>query len=240
VTPAQDAIALSVIVPTFQEEAGIAATLAAVRAQGAGVELLVVDAGSTDRTTAIAAAHGARVVEAGERARAAQMNQGAACATGDVLLFLHADTILPQDARAVIARTLADPAIAGGCFRLRFDDDHPVLRLSSFLSALGCRLFHYGDSGYFVRRAVFGQMGGFRSMPFLEDIDFWLRLTRGHRVTIVPASVLTSARRFREVGVVRQQALAMLIVLLYTLGVEAPRLARLYRRYTRSRTPEVV
>lgn len=231
---------LSVIVPTFQEEAGIAATLAAARAQGAGVELLVVDAGSTDGTKAIAAAHGARVVEAGERTRSAQMNQGAACATGDVLLFLHADTMLPRDAYTVIARTLADPAVAGGCFRLRFDDDHPVLRVSSFLSGFGCRLFHYGDSGYFVRRAVFRQMGGFRSMPFLEDIDFWLRLNRGRRVAVASASVLTSARRFREVGVVRQQTLAMLIVLLYVLGVEAPRLTRLYRRCTRARTPEVV
>jgi hypothetical protein len=82
-------------------------------------------------------------------------------------------------------------------------------------------------------------MGGFHPMPLLEDLDFWLRLNRGRRIVVARASVLTSARRFREVGVVRQQALATLIVLLYVLGVGAPRLARLYHRFTRFRTPEV-
>jgi len=232
-------VTLSVIVPTFQEEAGIAATLGAVRRLGADVEIVVVDAGSTDRTVDIAAAHGARVVNATERGRSPQMNQGAAETSGDVLLFLHADTILPSDARAAVADVLADPAVAGGCFRLRFDHDHPVLRVSSFLSNFGYRLFHYGDSAYFVRRSVFRELRGFRPMSFLEDIDFWLRLNRRHKVVIAKTSVLTSARRFREVGVTRQQALGMIIVLLYMLGVEAPRLAQLYRRYTRSRTPEV-
>jgi rSAM/selenodomain-associated transferase 2 len=232
-------VTLSVVVPTFQEEAGIAATLGAIRRLGADVEVVVVDAGSTDRTVQVATAHGARVVDAVERGRSAQMNQGAAETKGDVLLFLHADTILPPEARTAIADILADPAVAGGCFRLRFDHDHPVLRVSSFLSGFRYRLFHYGDSGYFVRRSVFRELGGFHPMSFLEDIDFWLRLNRRHKVVIANTSVLTSARRFREVGVTRQQALGMLIVLLYTLGVDAPRLARLYRRYTRARTPEV-
>jgi rSAM/selenodomain-associated transferase 2 len=230
---------LSVIVPTFQEEAHIGATIDAVLALGADVESIVVDAGSSDRTTAIAAARGARVFPAAERGRAAQMNQGAAAATGDVLLFLHADTIVPADAHAAIVNILADARVAGGCFRLRFDDDHPVLRMSSALSGLGFRLFHYGDAGYFVRRSVFDEMRGFRAMPLLEDLDFWLRLTRRHRVVIAKPSVLTSARRFRDVGVVRQQTLGVVIAILFALGVGAPRLARLYRRHTRFRTPEV-
>ena len=230
---------LSVVVPTFQEEAGIASTLGAVQRLGAGVEVVVVDAGSTDRTVEVAAAHGARVVSAIERGRSPQMNQGASETSGDVLLFLHADTILPSDARTTIAGILADPAVAGGCFRLRFDHDHPVLRISSFLSGFAYRLFHYGDSGYFVRRSVFRELGGFHPMSFLEDIDFWLRLNRRHKVVVAETSVLTSARRFRQVGVARQQALGTMIVLLYMLGVSAPRLAQLYRRYTRSRTPEV-
>jgi hypothetical protein len=134
---------------------------------------------------------------------------------------------------------LSEPAVAGGCFRLRFDDDHPVLRMSSALNRFSFRLFHYGDCAYFVRRGTFREMGGFHVMPLLEDLDFWMRLNRAHRVVVARASVLTSARRFRDVGVVRQQALATLIVLLYLLGVGAPRLARLYHRFTRFRTPEV-
>jgi rSAM/selenodomain-associated transferase 2 len=230
---------ISIVVPTFQEARQIGATVATVQALGPDVEIIVVDAGSSDGTADIARRHGARVIEARERGRARQMNNGAAAATGDVLLFLHADTILPPDARSVMTAILSDPSVAGGCFRLRFDDDHPVLRLSSALSRYGCRLFHYGDCAYFVRRSIFGDMGGFHAMPFLEDIDFWLRLNRRHRVVVARASVLTSARRFREVGVVRQQALGILIVLLYMLGVGVPRLERLYHRLTKFRTPEV-
>ncbi|HZF94805.1 MAG TPA: TIGR04283 family arsenosugar biosynthesis glycosyltransferase [Allosphingosinicella sp.] len=230
---------LSIVIPTFQEAARIGAAVDAARALGEGVEIVVVDGASSDGTAAIARRRGARVIAADAPGRARQMNQGAAASSGDVLLFLHADTLLPADAARAIAAILSDPRVAGGCFRLRFDDDHPVLRLSSALSGAGCRLFHYGDCAYFVRRPVFRALGGFHAMPLLEDLDFWLRLNRGHRVVVARASVVTSARRFKEVGVVRQQALGVLIVLLYLLGVGAPRLARLYRRFTRFRTPEV-
>lgn len=230
---------LSIIVPTFQEAGQIGGTVEAARALGPDVEILVIDGGSEDGTAAIARRHGARVVQAEERGRARQMNQGAAAAAGDILLFLHADTILPPDASLQIDAILSDPKVAGGCFSLRFDHDHPVLRVSSVLSRFGFRLFHYGDCAYFVRRSTFREMGGFRIMPLLEDIDFWLRLNRAHRVVVAPGCVLTSARRFRQVGVARQQGLAVAIVLLYMLGVGAPRLARLYHRFTKFRTPEV-
>ena len=230
---------LSIVIPTFQEAAHIGATLDAARALGPGVEIVVVDGGSSDGTARIARDRGARVLDAENRGRARQMNQGAAAATGDVLLFLHADTILPRDAASAIDSILADPAVAGGCFRLRFDDDHVLLRMSSALNRFSFRLFHYGDCAYFVRRSTFAEMGGFHVMPLLEDIDFWLRLNRGRRVVVARTCVLTSARRFRQVGVVRQQALATLIVALYMLGVGAPRLARLYHRFTKFRTPEV-
>jgi rSAM/selenodomain-associated transferase 2 len=225
--------------PTFQEAGRIAATVDAARALKGDVEIIVVDGGSGDGTAEIARARGARVLEAEARGRARQMNQGAAAARGDVLLFVHADTLLPADAGHAIDSILSDPAVAGGCFRLRFDDDHPVLRLSGALSRFAFRLFHYGDCAYFVRRSTVREMGGFNAMPLLEDLDFWLRLNRGRRVVVARSSVLTSARRFRDVGVVRQQALATLIVLLYMLGVGAPRLARLYHRFTRFRTREV-
>jgi rSAM/selenodomain-associated transferase 2 len=232
-------VTLSIVVPTFQEAGSIAATVDAARVLGAEVEIIVVDGGSSDETTEIARLHGARVIAAGERGRARQMNQGAATAAGDVLLFLHADTLLPPDAGSVIDAILSDPAVAGGCFRLKFDDDHPMLRVSSVLTRFGFRLFHYGDCAYFVRRDTFREMGGFHALPLLEDIDFWLRLNRTHRIVVARASVLTSARRFRQVGVIRQQTLAALIVLLYMLGVGAPRLARFYHRFTKFRTPEV-
>ena len=230
---------LSIVVPAFQEAGQIGATIDAACALGDAVEIVVVDGGSSDGTARIARQRGARVLQAESRGRARQMNQGAAAATGDVLLFLHADTILPSDAASAIGAILADPEVAGGCFRLKFDDDHMLLRMSSALNRFSFRLFHYGDCAYFVRRSTFEEMGGFRVMPLLEDIDFWLRLNRSNRIVVARSCVLTSARRFREVGVVRQQALATLIVALYMLGVSAPRLARLYHRFTKFRTPEV-
>src|SRR5207237_753844 len=131
-------------------------------------------------------ARGARPLVSGARqpvaAAAFSVRAIAAAAGGAVTLSVIIPTF--QEAGGIAAT-------AGGCFRLRFDDRHPVLRLSSAFSGFGCRLFHYGDAGYFVRRSVFREMGGFDRMPFLEDLDFWLRLTRRRRVAIAKTSVLT-------------------------------------------------
>jgi len=218
---------ISIIIPTYQEEAGIARTLAALRALDGDWEVLVCDGGSTDRTAAIARGMGVRVVE-GARGRGPQMNLGAAQATGDVLLFLHADTLLPADAHALVSGALAAPAVAGGCFRLRFDSEHGVLKASAFCTRFSFRLFHYGDEAYFVRAAVFRALGGYRPYPIMEDLDFWLRLSRSGRTVVLPTPVLTSARRFRRNGVVRQQLLGFVLVMLFLAGVAPHTLKRFY------------
>lgn len=156
------------------------------------------------------------------------MNAGAREATEDVLLFLHADTFLPADAFRLIGGALADPEVAGGCFRLAFDRDDPWLRTYSFFSRINHPLFTYGDQGLFVRREVFQRIGGFREMPILEDVEIQERLRRAGRFVKLRQPVVTSARRFVRYGPVRQQALNVGIVLLYNLGVPPARLKRLY------------
>jgi rSAM/selenodomain-associated transferase 2 len=215
---------LSVIVPALDEAARIGACLRSIRAQGGGVEVLVADGGSTDGTAAIAARQ-ARVVT-GARGRGAQMNAGARRSTGDVLLFLHADTVLHPGALAALRDALADARVVGGTFTLRFDHPHPLLRFYGWCTRLPW--LRYGDQGIFVRRAVFEWLGGFRELPLLEDVDLLKRLRRAGRVAVVDRPVTTSARRFLERGIVRQQLLNGAILAAHAAGVSPERLARWY------------
>jgi cellulose synthase/poly-beta-1,6-N-acetylglucosamine synthase-like glycosyltransferase len=156
------------------------------------------------------------------------MNRGAALATGDVLLFLHADTRLPADARRRIAGALAHPDVVGGCFRLSFDSSRRALALIAFFTRFRLRVFHYGDAAFFVRREVFRRLGGYRAYPVMEDIDLWLRLRRAGSTVVVPSAVVTSARRFERRGPLRQQALNTALVALFLLGVPPRTLTRFY------------
>ena len=218
---------ISVIIPTWNEEACIGRALGALRALRGDFEVVVADGGSSDGTVRIARAAGARVVDA-PRGRGPQMNRGAAEASGEVLLFLHADTLLPPDAHARVTAALAAPEAVGGCFRLSFDDDHRVLRFSAFCTRFSFPLFHYGDEAFFVRAEVFRRLGGYRPYPIMEDLDFWLRLRRAGRTVVVPEPVVASARRFRRNGVYRQQLLGAVLVGLFLAGVKPHTLKRFY------------
>jgi rSAM/selenodomain-associated transferase 2 len=160
--------------------------------------------------------------------RGAQLNHGAQLLHSDVLLFLHADSQLPAGFQAAIRRALSDPRVAGGCFRMQFDSAQPMLRFYSWCTRFQGRFFHFGDQGFFVRRTVFEEMGGYERLPFLEDVSFLRRLRRRGRFKVLPLPVVTSARRFLRYGPVRQQLRNILIVTLFELGVSAERLARLY------------
>jgi rSAM/selenodomain-associated transferase 2 len=218
---------LSVIIPTLNEAENILKTIESVRQQDREAEIVVVDGGSVDGTPEITRPH-AQVIDS-PRGRAAQMNAGARVATGDVLLFLHGDSRLAPGALAQLRITLDNPRSAGGTFTLVFDVDNPLLRFNAFCSNIDWLIFRYGDQGIFVRRSIFEALGGYADIPLMEDIDLLRRLPRyGHRVLIRNYPVTTSARRFVEHGVVRQELLNTALVAAWFAGVKPQALAKWY------------
>jgi rSAM/selenodomain-associated transferase 2 len=217
-------VTISVVIPTLNEAAGVAAAVASARAALGDCEVLVIDAGSRDGTAEAATAAGATVVTAaGSRAEA--MNAGASLASGDVLLFLHADTTLPEGAAAAIAAAL--DSCGAGAFRIGFD--HPRRLVERLVNARS-RLFGvvYGDQAIFASRAAFERVGGYRPIPIMEDRDLAHRLRRSGGLALLPLCVTTSSRRHRSDGGLRTLGRGWLIQLLYTLRVPPERLARRY------------
>jgi rSAM/selenodomain-associated transferase 2 len=220
--------AISVIIPALNEEAALGATLDALARLSRPVEVLVVDGGSSDGTLAVAQGRGAGTLTAG-RGRGVQLHAGAGAARGDVLWFVHADTLVPAHALEHIDAALCAPDVAGGYFRLRFSGRLRACRFQTALQPIfnGFGLV-YGDAAIFVRRSAYERVGGFRPYPLFEDLDLVRRLRRLGRLARMPADVTASARRFEGKSYVRTLALWVGLQLLYWLGVSPERLARLY------------
>ncbi len=223
---------LAIVIPTLNEEPSLHRTLPLALA--AADEVVVSDGGSTDGTLEVARALDVRIVS-GPPGRGGQLNRGAAAALeggADILLFLHADTTLPEGA----GRAVRDAAkgAAGGAFLVRFDVDSPKMRLGAWLVNHRTRLtlLPLGDQAQFVTAPAFRELGGYRDWPILEDMDFAWRLKRRYgrkRLAVIESPVTTAARRFVEQGSLRTVATNWLIWLLYLLGVSPHRLAGLYR-----------
>lgn len=195
---------VSIIIPTLNEADALPGTLRAVAGQNRA-EILVVDGRSEDGTAEIAEAFGARVIAASERNRAAQMNFGADHASASVLLFLHADTILPEGGLESIQHALRDERVVGGAFARRFDSGSAVLKVTCALAELRNRTigWYLGDQGIFARTEVFNRLGGFRRWERFEDLDFSRRLRRAGKTVTLKPGVITSARRFAQRGALR-------------------------------------
>jgi rSAM/selenodomain-associated transferase 2/rSAM/selenodomain-associated transferase 1 len=220
---------VSVIIPALNEEHNIAATLRAV-GQSPCHEVIVVDGGSTDATVPRAREAGVNVLTS-KPGRARQMNAGAAAAEGGSLLFVHADTLLPSGLPGMIARTLSIPGVAAGAFRFRIAGSLAGKSLIEWTTDFRSRWLQrpYGDQGLFLSRALFEEMGGFADLPIMEDYEFAARLRRRGRIVTVGEAALTSARRWKTLGVVRTTLRNQWMLAGYHLGVNPRRLATLYR-----------
>ena len=229
---------ISVIIPTLNEERTIMATLAHTAALGFD-ELIVVDGGSLDQTPVLVESYRRRTQSPAQSpvrlvtapcGRARQMNEGAKASGGEILLFLHADTQLPHDAKTMIDTTLADRRMVGGRFDVRFD--RPLMwgtvisRMMNWRSRLSG--LATGDQALFVRRPIFEQMGGFADMPLMEDIEFSRRLKKAGAIAALTATVTTSFRRWEQQGPVRTIHLMWALRFLYWVGVSPHTLCRWY------------
>ena len=220
-------LSIGIVVPVYNEAGILADALGRLRDQLEGDSIIVIDGGSRDDSASVARRYFHTVILP-EANRGAQLNHGARCIASDVLLFLHADSRLPAGFQTMIRRSLADPQVVGGCFRLEFDAPRAFLRFYSWCTRFPGRFLHFGDQAFFVRREVFEEIGGYRDIPLLEDVDFLRRVLQCGTFALLPMPVVTSARRFLEHGTVRQMLWNIGIVALFELGVSAERLARFY------------
>ena len=216
--------------PLLNEEAILEQQLNHLVRQCAGhdCELLLVDGGSTDRTIDIAQRFG-KVIHA-PRGRASQMNTGAAAATGQVLLFLHADSLLPDSAFCAIEHAFVNQEVVGGAFQICFNCDQWPYRLVALSTNLRSRIrkIFTGDQAYFVRTSSFKAIGGFPDQPLMEDLEIITRLRKIGKVVLLPHYVKTSARRHEKMGLARSISIMWYLRLLYRLGTSPAQLQRMY------------
>ncbi|MFC2164905.1 TIGR04283 family arsenosugar biosynthesis glycosyltransferase [Acidobacteriota bacterium] len=227
---------LSIIIPTLNEEDYLLETLECLNPDWTG-EVIVVDGGSQDKTVQIAREWGAEV-HVSKPCRGSQMNIGAQKASGDILLFLHADTHLPQGFAQLIRQQMANPDVPGGSFALRFHPSRWLLNIDSKGIAFRTRFLQepYGDQAIFVKASLFHLMSGYAEIPLMEDMEFVRRLNKRGRMAYIREPVVTSSRRYSRHGGVRVISRNKLVKIGFALGVSPERLARFYNKLPSKKT----
>ncbi|WP_193197572.1 TIGR04283 family arsenosugar biosynthesis glycosyltransferase [Nostoc sp. MG11] len=220
---------ISIIIPAINEAGNVKAAIVTIELSK-NIEVIVVDGGSQDDTVAIAQSLGIKVISSSP-GRAAQMNAGAMAASGEILLFLHADTRLPTGFDAMIRTALQQPRTVAGAFNLRIDASLLSLRwveLGVNWRSRFCQM-PYGDQAIFLTKEVFQQIGRFPELPIMEDFELMRRLKCIGKIVIIPVPVVTSARRWLQKGVFKTMLLNQIIIIAYLLGVSPKRLHSWYR-----------
>lgn len=218
------------IIPVINEEGHIGLLIDHIKRvqDGFVLEIIVADGGSNDRTPQIARERGASVIKSSRRGRAAQMNEGAAAAKGELLYFLHADS-LPPDKFDLEIISAFKKGYKAGCFRLRFDKDHLLLRFYAFFTRFRSTLLRFGDQSLYAERILFKEIGGFDdSLTVMEDQKIVRDLRKKTPFYLSEREVITSARKYRKNGIIRLQGTFTLIWFLYYLGVPQEGLVELY------------
>ncbi len=219
---------ISVIIPTLNEAGNIKETIISSQFSN-NVEIIVVDGGSKDETLFIAKSLNVKVLIS-SLGRANQMNVGAMAASGEILLFLHADTRLPTNFEEMMRTTLAKPGIVAGAFALRINAPNWGLRLVELGVKWRSHLWQmpYGDQGIFLTKDVFGQVGNFPQIPIMEDFELIRKLKTMGKIYLLPTPVITSPRRWLKKGIIQTTILNQIIVIAYLLGVSPQQIRNWY------------
>ncbi len=230
---------LSIIIPTLNEAERLLELLLHLQAICPGAEIIVTDGGSWDGSQDVVHRFPQVRLVSSARGRARQMNAGAGAAAGEILLFLHADTRLPAGAHAAVVEALADPAVVGGRFDVRFDNPRLVFRAIASTMNLRSRVsgIFTGDQAIFVKREVFAALGGYPDIPLMEDVELTRLLKRRGRLAGLRLQVTTSARKWEQEGVLRTVLLMWTLRLLHLMGAPPDRLHRMY--YPRLTSPPI-
>jgi rSAM/selenodomain-associated transferase 2/rSAM/selenodomain-associated transferase 1 len=221
---------ISVVIPALNEEHHIVKTIESI-GRGINTEVIVVDGGSDDATVPLARSQGVRVIN-GTPPRSRQMNRGAGEAVGDMLIFLHADTLLPEHFEESVIEVLRRPGAVAGAFELGIDSRIFSIRFIERLANWRSRRMGmpYGDQAIFLTSETFRRVGGFPELPIMEDFELIRLLKKRGDIVIVPKSVLTSPRRWTNYGVIRTTLTNQLVLLAYFLGLSSERISRWYHR----------
>jgi rSAM/selenodomain-associated transferase 2 len=223
----------SVIIPTYNEEAHIKGTIQRVWAADVAnlvKQIIVVDGGSGDATVAIAKSEGVLAVVSPKKGRAAQMNFGASLSSGDILYFLHADTI-PVAGFTGEIKSCLEKGYEAGCFMLAFDHPHWFLKANCWFTRFDVDAFHYGDQSLFIRRELFNHVNGFCEKHIVfEDYEIIKKLKKKGRFAIIKRPVVTSARKYLDNGIFKMQGIFYLMYFLYKFGWSQRRLVATYKR----------
>jgi rSAM/selenodomain-associated transferase 2 len=225
---------VSVVIPTYNEASYLPATLDSVADSKANKEVIVVDVGSVDGTAELAREKASRVVLSRRRQRADQMNLGARLARGSILLFLHADTVLPASALDHIESSLSRDRNIGGGFIRMYDSSSRFLQTTCLLAGLRTRWagWFLGDQAIFIRRETFEDLGGFRDLDLFEDLDFSRRMAKAGQVVTLFPPVISSSRRFKAHGEVFTTLSDVWLTFRYLMGANPNSLAKARRAFS--------
>ena len=194
---------VSIIVPVLNEEKSIIALLENLEGQKGDYEIIIADGGSTDDTLTKCKSYRDIKIVTSEKGRSLQLNKGASIALGSTLLFLHADTTLPKKGIQTIEKAMGDNKIIGGSFYVKFDDQNRILNFLACFTRINNRYLTWGDQVIFIRKTIFDEIGGYKIIPVMEDLEIQKELRRKGRFIKMPLAVTTSARRFIQNGIIR-------------------------------------